>query len=223
MRDMSETATLSAADPAPDTEMSPKLRQIVVAAEDLFMAHGYGAVSMDQVARTANVSKATLYAYFTSKDALFASVVRNKGMQTPLRPDMFPDNVTDLRAALEEIGERLIRFMLLERTLAIYRIAVAEAARFPELGIAFYANGPHCMIERFSDWLGVLIAQGLVIETDTLMASEQFIALVRANVFLRRSLSVPPLPTDAELTASVKWAVDTWMKAFETQTPPDAS
>jgi hypothetical protein len=104
--------------------------------------------------------------------------------------------------------------MLLDRTLSIYRIAVAEAARFPELGNAFYTNGPHCMIERFSAWLDLLITSNLVAKTDTLMASEQFIALVRANVFFRRSLSVTPHPTDAELTASVKGAVDTWMKAF---------
>ena len=55
---------------------SPKRRQIVDAAQALFLAHGYGAVSMDAVARTAGVSKATLYAYFDSKDQLFATIVR---------------------------------------------------------------------------------------------------------------------------------------------------
>ncbi len=47
-----------------DTE-SPKRQLVLDAAASLFMAHGYGAVSMDAVARAAGVSKATLYAYFS--------------------------------------------------------------------------------------------------------------------------------------------------------------
>ena len=42
-----------------DTE-SPKRKVILEAATELFMAHGYGAVSMDAIARAAGVSKATL-------------------------------------------------------------------------------------------------------------------------------------------------------------------
>src|SRR5689334_22213892 len=56
-------------------ELSPKRQSVVDAAARLFMAHGYGQVSMDAVAREAGVSKATLYAYFTSKDQLFASII----------------------------------------------------------------------------------------------------------------------------------------------------
>jgi len=207
-----EHAPLAA--PLADSEMPAKRRQILVAAEALFLTQGYGSVSMDQVARQAGVSKATLYAYFTSKEALFATIVRDKGLETPLAEDMFPDQITDLRATLEGIGQRLLRFMLRERTVAIYRVAVAEAVRFPELGLAFYSNGPHCMIERFGTWLQRLQAEGHVAQTDATIGAEQFIALVRGNVFLRRSLSVPPTITEAEINASVRAAVATWLRAF---------
>jgi len=53
-------ATMRRMDDAPRLEASPKRRQIVAAAEALFLAQGYGAVSMDAVARRAGVSKATL-------------------------------------------------------------------------------------------------------------------------------------------------------------------
>ena len=195
-------------------EITPKLRQIIEAAEQLFLSQGYGAVSMDQVARTANVSKATLYAYFPSKDALFATIVRSKGFDNPFTEDMFPDTVTDLRAALEEIGMRMLHFMLRERTLSIYRIALAEAARFPELGAAFYDNGPRSMFARFSRWIEHLRASGLVHARDCDLAAEQFCALVRSGVFIRRSLALPPTASEAEITATVAAAADTWMKAF---------
>lgn len=202
---------------APD--ISPKRRQVTQAAESLFLVHGYGAVSMDQIARTAGVSKATLYAYFPSKDALFATIVGDKGSDEILSADMFPDEVTDLRATLEAIGQRLLRFMLRDRTLAIYRIALAESARFPELGAAFYANGPRWMIERFTAWLETLQARGLVQADDLEAATTQFLALTRGGTFLRRSLSVPPEADDAEIEATVRAASDTWLRAFGA-TPP---
>jgi AcrR family transcriptional regulator len=199
---------------APVAEISPKRRQVLAAAEQLFLAQGYGAVSMDQVARTANVSKATLYAYFPSKDALFATIVGEGGLERPLTEDLFPEEVTDLRAALHAIGLRTLLFMLRERTLSIYRIALAESARFPELGMAFYANGPRLMHDRFVRWLETLAAAGMINAPNLRVATEQFMAMVRAGVFLRRSLSIPPDASEAEIVSTVQAAVETWLKAY---------
>jgi TetR/AcrR family transcriptional repressor of mexJK operon len=195
-------------------ELTPKRLQITQAAERLFLANGYGAVSMDQVARTANVSKATLYAYFPSKDALFATIVSDKGTDNPLGEDLFPSHVTDLRASLEAIGYRMLRFMLRERTLAIYRIAMAESGRFPELGRAFYENGPVSMTMRFSAWLKLLDEAGLVTVSDPLMATNQFMALMRCGVFFRRSLAIGPAETEDEISYTVQSAADTWLRAY---------
>lgn len=195
-------------------EFSPKRRQIALAAEALFLANGYGAVSMDQVSRTANVSKATLYAYFPSKDALFGAIMCDKGLDDPLGDDLFPTDVSDLGAALEAIGFRILRFMLRDRTLAIYRIAMAESARFPELGRAFYENGPVSMMRRFSDWLAKLREAGLVEIDDLTMATQQFMALVRSGVFFRRSLAIAPAETEAEIEQTVRSAVKTWLMAY---------
>ncbi len=207
---MSETNVIDSA----VIEASPKRRQVLLAAEALFMAQGYGAVSMDQVARKASVSKATLYAHFPSKDALFATIVADKGTDNVLGDDLFPRHVVDLRAALEAIGLRMLRFMLRERTLAIYRIALAESARFPELGHAFHQNGPQRFCDRFCVWLADLQIQGLVETPDPVMAANQFMALMRCGVFLRRSMSQPPEPTEAEIVSTVTSAAATWLKAY---------
>jgi AcrR family transcriptional regulator len=193
---------------------SPKRLQIARAAEALFLAQGYGAVSMDQVARTAGVSKATLYAHFTSKDRLFATIVADKGRESPVADALFPGEVPDLRAALLAIGQRLLRFLLHGRTLAIFRIAIAESARFPELGRACWDNGPQLFCDRFSPWVEALAAQGQVRAPDSLLATEQFMALMRSGVFLRASLALPPPPQDDEIDATVAAAVETWLRAF---------
>ncbi len=196
------------------TDASPKRRQVVDAAQTLFLAHGYGAVSMDAVARAAGVSKATLYAYFDSKDQLFGTIVAERGVSAGLDESLFPAQVADLRDALRRIGQNVLRFMLRERTLAFYRIALAESARFPELGRAFHASGPQCFLERVSGWLSERQATGLVRPADVMVATEQFMALLRSGVFLRASLGLPPAPTEAEIDATVEAAVDTWLRAF---------
>src|SRR5579862_8515091 len=121
-RDMSHTILA-----APALEASPKRQLVMDAATDLFLAQGYGAVSMDAVARAAGVSKATLYAYFASKAALFAKIMCDRGLNAKLDEALYPEHVTDLRAALEQLGLRISNFMMQERTLALYRIIIAES------------------------------------------------------------------------------------------------
>ena len=47
-----------------------KKEQIIAAARKLFTKYGYKKVSMDEIAREANVSKKTVYAYFKDKEEL---------------------------------------------------------------------------------------------------------------------------------------------------------
>ncbi|MGD8796421.1 MAG: helix-turn-helix domain-containing protein, partial [Thiohalophilus sp.] len=50
--------------------------EIVAAALELFVEHGFAATRLEDVARRAGVSKGTVYLYFDSKEALFEAVVR---------------------------------------------------------------------------------------------------------------------------------------------------
>lgn len=213
-------AALATSERDPGDENTPKRRQVLDAAEGLFLGQGYGAVSMDAVARTAGVSKATLYAYFASKDALFATIVAERGMALMLSDAHYPNDVTDIRAALIEIGDFVLRFMLRERTLRIYRIAVAESTRFPELGRAFFENGPQRSCGRFQSWLARRQEQGLLHVPDLDMASQHFMSMLRGSVFLRATLGAPPPPDEDEIVRTVAAAVDAWLRAYG---PPPTS
>ena len=195
-------------------ETSRKRLQVLEAAADLFMAQGYGATSMDALARTAGVSKATLYAHFASKDVLFATIVGEACRANTIAEENFPADVSDIKAALTGIGLRVLRFLLLPRTLAIFRMVVAEAARFPELGAAFMNNGPQAFRDRFRDWVVQQEAAGHLRAPDPRVASEQFMALLRASLFMRATLALPPAPTDADIEATVQAAVTTFLRAF---------
>jgi TetR/AcrR family transcriptional repressor of mexJK operon len=197
---------------------SPKRLQILDAAANLFIAQGYGAVSMDAIARAAGVSKATLYAHFTSKDLLFATIIgeacRENLMGQWLTSLEDGALVTDVRAALTALGLGLLRLLLEERSLAIYRVVVAESVRFPELGRAFHENGPVQFRRAFGPWLDEQAKAGRLRAADPDVAADQFIGLLRSGLYLRAALGLPPAPTEAEIAATVTAAVDTFMRAF---------
>jgi TetR/AcrR family transcriptional repressor of mexJK operon len=194
------------------TDPSPKRRRILDAASELFVANGYGAVTMDAVARAASVSKATLYAHFGSKDALFATII-DEACRANLADDaLFPDAGEDILAALTAIGERTLRFLLSPRTQAIYRVVVSECARFPELGRALYENGPVRFRAALAKWLGAEAAIGHLAVPDTALAAEHFMGLLRAGPYIRGTVGMAV--TDAEIVAAAEAAAATFLRAF---------
>jgi AcrR family transcriptional regulator len=82
--------------PAPDTAIDENARykRVIRAAEELFKKVGFRAVTMELVAREANVAKATLYSYFKNKDELYvavsarmARILRGSVEQALMKPD----------------------------------------------------------------------------------------------------------------------------------------
>lgn len=193
---------------------SPKRKAILEAATELFMAHGYGAVSMDGIAKAAAVSKATLYAYFTSKDALFATIIGEACQQKITMVGLLPEVGADLRQGLIGFAGRLLRFILDEQPLAIHRVVMSESVRFPELGRAFYDNGPGAFRRTFCEWLLEQTRAGQLAVANPELAADQFMGLLRGGIYLRATLGLEPPPSDAEIDAAVEGAVDVFLKSY---------
>ncbi len=206
---MSQTQTA----PGP-TDATPKQRDIAKAATRLFIAQGYASVSMDAIARAAGVSKATLYSYFASKERLFANLVGAACSRSVSGLGELADGGADLRATLTELAGRALRFMLEEQSLAIYRVVMAETARFPELGRAFYERGAATSRRNFAAWLERQMAAGKLLSRDPGLAAEQFMGLLRTHLHLRALLGIGPPPTEAEIETTVTAAVETFLRAY---------
>jgi TetR/AcrR family transcriptional repressor of mexJK operon len=181
---------------------SPKRRLIMAAAAELFMAEGFAAVSMDAVARRASVSKATLYAHFSGKDSLFEAIVSDGCAQMRERADaLLTGQGLPLRQGLVELGLHWLRFMLRPQVRALHRIMIAEAVRFPALARAFYAAGPQAMQIWLTGWMTAEQARGqLRAGVDPGEAAEQFLALLRGDLFVRATLA---LVTEGETETSL--------------------
>ena len=132
----------------PEIKKGRKFDQVLDGARDVFLRDGFEGASVDDIARRAGVSKATLYSYFPDKRLLFSEVARvecNRQAQAALA-GMPKDAPVEL--VLREAADRIVRFFLSDFGQQMYRICVAESDRFPEIGRRFYESGPAMMREK---------------------------------------------------------------------------
>ena len=107
-------------------------RRILDAATTLFLRAGFDATSCDQVVAMAGAGKATLYARYANKDALFSAVVHRalEGV-APAAPDV--PNAMPVRDRLRAVGLHLLQQALMEESVALLRVCLTTAQRLPEL------------------------------------------------------------------------------------------
>jgi TetR/AcrR family transcriptional repressor of mexJK operon len=200
-------------------DLSVKAKDILYAAQELFIEKGFGPASMDAVAKAAGVSKATVYAHFRSKDELFAAIVgqiaeRLTGEIRRVMEDRLP-----LRQALTRIGLRFLDVLTDRKRVRMFRMIVAEADRFPELGRVFYRAGPVMMQDCLAGFLRDSAAAGALVLPDSALAAKQFLSLIKSDLHLRCMFEVDANPSQDERNVQVAAAVEMFLKAYGVTTP----
>ncbi|HWB48164.1 MAG TPA: TetR/AcrR family transcriptional regulator [Stellaceae bacterium] len=193
---------------------SEKAESILAAAQRAFLAGGFGAVSMDAIARAAGASKATLYAYFASKEELFGAVVAREGERYFHGFSARELDPHEAEASLTEIAHRFLNLVLSPDAIAVNRITIAEAVRFPQLGEVFWRAGPERTRAQIEAFLRRADNAGTLAVGDARLAAEQFIALLRGDIHQRQLLRIDPAIDPAELAAAARNAVATFLRAF---------
>jgi len=146
----------------PCSERDDKSQCVLDAATEVFLIHGYTAASTDMIQQKAGVSKATVYSRYPNKEALFAAVIESschgltEGMESLLPLDApFPD-------VLRLIGQRYLYMLLSIEGLALFRLVIAEAVRFPELAEKFYLAGPQRIVQLLEAQCQQAIERGVL-------------------------------------------------------------
>jgi len=155
--------------------------EIAAVAERVFLELGFTETTMQIVASRAGASKETLYRHFGSKEGLFSEVVRARsarvygGTEGEFRLQGEPRDV------LRKLGFNLLRLLLNEDPLCLFRIVVAEAPRTPELGRIFFEQGPAQILQQLTLYLEGATRQGLLNCPDSILAAKLFLGAVVAN------------------------------------------
>ena len=199
---------------ADDEFGAPKALKIMQAAKELFIAEGYGAISMDQVARAAGVSKATVYSHFGSKEKLFAAIIQHacKGFAVDLFPQV--NDEPDIGVALRRIASSIESFLLGEGPIRVYRIIVSEGPRFPELVDAWWNTGPLPFRAALAEFLRNATKDGKLVIPNPTLAADQLVALIKGPLYLRRLFNLPLRPEDPTPEEIVDGAVQMILNAY---------
>ncbi len=191
-----------------------KYDQVLEGAREVFMADGFEGASVDMIAKRAGVSKATLYSYFPDKRLLFVEVASCECRRQAAQSVGTLDFSRSPREVLARAGAALMDFMLSETGQQVFRMSVAECDRFPEIGRAFWENGPGMFEKLLCRYFECSIARGELRIDDPTLAAHQFAELCKAEVFPRLCLRIQPDFTEAERRRILDGAVETWLARY---------
>jgi TetR/AcrR family transcriptional regulator, mexJK operon transcriptional repressor len=203
---------LRAIGPSPvRTVSAPKHDAIVEAARRVFLREGYSA-SMDLVAAEAGVSKQTVYNHFGSKEELFRAIVDHVSDKLL---DVLDEREAkaDPAATLEAVARRFLKLLLMPAHLALHRMLVAEAPRFPDLARAIYVGGPAHAANELAHYLAEESRKGTLAVADPALAAEQFFGALCGHLHLRALLSPRDAPGKAETERAIAYAVQGFLRA----------
>ena len=191
-----------------------KFDQVVGGAREVFLREGFEGASVDAIARTAGVSKATLYSYFPDKKLLFLEVAKAECLRQSDTAMVAAGEGADIEAALTGIARRMTAFFLSDFGQQVFRICVAEADRFPELGRTFYQSGPALARRRLAQFLEAGVTRGDLVIEDCSLAADQFAELCKADLFPRKIFNIGGEITAADTERVIAGAVATFMARY---------
>lgn len=195
-----------------------KFDQVLDAARDVFLREGFEGASMDDIAASAKVSKATVYSYFPDKNLLFLEAAKSE----ILRITREAENVAVVDAPVEVVlrysARTIIDFYLSALGQSIFRVCVSESERFPELGRMFYEAGPKMGSDRLSGYLHYLSEQGVLNIDDAPLAADQFADLCRADLFQRVMFGLADTIKPGDIDRVIDGAISTFMARYGVST-----
>jgi TetR/AcrR family transcriptional regulator, mexJK operon transcriptional repressor len=183
---------------------------IVDAARRVFARTGYGAATIDAIAREAGAAKRTLYESFGDKAALFRAVIAAESGAVLGSPGDKPG----LRAQLEALAYAVYSRIHTQEKAAIYRMVVSEAKAFPGLARDFHATGPGRGVAMVTELLRQAAKRGEIACPDPRAAARNFVGLLLGEPHLRLVLGLAEPPGPARAKAEARTTVAFFLRAL---------
>jgi len=193
-----------------------KFEQVLDGARTIFLAAGFEGASVDEIAKAAGVSKATLYSYFPDKRLLFIEVAKAEYERQAMAAKAWLNDDSSTREWLTQAGHAMIESFLSEFSRGVFRMAVAEADRFPELAHGFYDSGPKLIRRHVVPFIEKAEARGDLAVEDKNLAADQFTELCKADLFPKFQLGIQRSFLDAEKARVVDAAVEMFLARYGT-------
>jgi TetR/AcrR family transcriptional repressor of mexJK operon len=151
------------------------------AAAAVFVERGYAGTTMQDVAKSANLAKRTLYNLYEDKDELFRATMQRSIATAEQFSESLAretDAVTNPRDQLPQIGTRLAGIVVTTRVLGLRRLMLMESEQFPDLATEYRRRAPDAVLAALAKMFDSLSRAGTIRSGDPVITAEHFAFLV---------------------------------------------
>ncbi len=179
------------------TRAAERRAAIVEAAMDEFIARGFAATRLDDIAKRAGVAKGTIYLHFKDKESMFEELVRTVIVPVVARLSTLPPPTGSVRDLIETFAGSFIKEVMGTRRGDLVRLIVAEGPRFPSVADFYYREVVSRGIASMRALIQLGIARGEIHQKNLarypqILIAPAMIAVIWQSLFARHA------PLDAQ-------------------------
>jgi AcrR family transcriptional regulator len=187
--------------------------RILGAAFKAFTENGYAGTSTLDIATRARISKRDLYANFGSKHAMLVACIKSRADRMRLPPDLpTPRNRQMLASTLTAFATNLVRETSHPSVIAMFRLAIAEATRSPEIAQTLDTVGRGAARDALAELLASAQSTGLMGPGEPAEMAAQFLGLVWEGLMVGLLLGVAATPEPVEVERRATRATAAFMR-----------
>jgi AcrR family transcriptional regulator len=213
MPDLKKTKPRSPSPTGQNTSsVGPIRERILKAAFSLFSESGFSATSMLDIVTRARVSKRDLYALFRNKHALLAACIHERAgrMRRPLDTAApVPQTRDALTKLLVEFGVSVLKTVCQPEVLTVYRLAIAESDRAPEIARTLDNSGREANQKTLAQLVAKAQERCLVANADPAALAARYFTVLWGDLLLGLLMRVRKAPTEREIQTRARAATET--------------
>jgi TetR/AcrR family transcriptional regulator, mexJK operon transcriptional repressor len=204
---MNATSTVHRGAGRPTSEQAEARHwELLDAALDLFLEHGFELATIEMIAARINMTKRTVYARYPDKASLFRGAVQRAIERQIVPPDVLAGlDRGDLTETLASIARLRIGQVMTPNGLRLQRIINTESYRFPEIFTANFEQSAKPVIDFVAELIDRAVAAGQLAPTDSGLAASAFTSMVISGQV--RAIVSGRLPTRAEMDKKIYFTV----------------
>jgi AcrR family transcriptional regulator len=186
-------ASTSAAPPSNRAERAAERRQAIVeAALQEFVARGFTATRLDDIAKRAGVAKGTIYLHFKDKESMFEELIRTAIVPLVGRITAQPPADASIRETIERTALMFIQEIVTTPRADILRLIIAEGGRFPVIADFYYREVISRGLAGMRALIELAIARGEIRQAQLarfpqIMIAPAIVAVIWKSLFERHS------------------------------------
>ena len=192
--------------------MTDVRERILDAAFAAFMKSGYAATSTLEIATRASVSKRELYAVVGNKQEILIACITARATRLKVPADLpVPHDRKTLAQVLTSFGTQLLREVTDPTVITVFRLAIADAVRAPEVAQALDGIGREASRAALRELMTQAQASGLLDGRPAELA-EQFSGLLWGNLLVSLLLGVAERPSTRAIVARARDATAAFLQ-----------